>query len=129
MGMSQLFLVILGAMLVGIAIFVGMSMFSANTVEVMRNAIIHDLSNFAGRACAYYWKPVTMAGGGKSFTGITLAQVFPLKENLNARYFIEAVQDDQCTITGVGKVIATNGDSIRVRIRVTTERNIVEILN
>ena len=45
MGMSQLFLVILGAMLVGIAIFVGMSMFSANTVEVMRNAIIHDLSN------------------------------------------------------------------------------------
>ena len=129
MGMSQLLLVVLGAMLVGIAIFVGMSMFSANTVEVMRNAIIHDLSNFASRASAYYWKPATMAGGGKSFTGITLAQVFPMTENDNARYFVESIQADQCTISGVGKVVTTNGDSIRVRVRVTTERNIVEILN
>ena len=129
MGMSQLLLVVLGAMLVGIAIYVGISMFSANTVEATRNAIILDLGNFASRASAYYWKPVTMAGGGKSFTGITLAQVFPMTENDNARYFVESIQADQCTISGVGKVVTTNGDSIRVRVRVTTERNIVEILN
>jgi len=129
MGMNQLLLVILGLMLVGIAIYVGVSMFSANTVEATRNAIILDLGNFAAKANAYYWKPVTQAGGGKSFTGITLGQVFPMNENDNARYFIESVQDDQCTIAGVGKVVTTNGDSIRVRIRVTTQRNIVEILN
>ena len=129
MGVNQLLVVILGALLVGIAIYVGISMFSANTVETTRNAIIIDLGAFAARANAYYGKSAAQAGGGKSFNGITLGQVFPMKENLNARYFIEAVQDDQCTITGVGKVIATNGDSIRVRIRVTTERNIVEILN
>ena len=52
-----------------------------------------------------------------------------MDENVNARYFIESAQDDQCIIDGVGKVVTTNGDSIRVRIRVTTERNIVEILN
>jgi hypothetical protein len=129
MGQNQLLLVILGTMLIGVAVYVGVSMFSANTVEATRNAIIIDLGTFAAKANAYYWKSATQAGGGKSFNGITLGQVFPMKENLNARYFIEAVQDDQCTITGVGKVVTTNGDSIRVRIRVTVQRNIVEILN
>ena len=129
MGQTQLLLVVLGAMLVGIAIYVGISMFSANTVEATRNAIIVDLGNFAARANAYYWKLTVQGGGGKSFNGITMAQVYPMNENVNARYFIESVEADQCTITGVGKVVTTNGDSIRVRVRVTTERNIVEILN
>jgi len=129
MGQTQLFLVVLGLLLIGIAIYVGVSMFSANTVEDTRNAIIVDLQNFAARANAYYWKPTTQGGGGKSFANITMAQVYPMNENLNARYYIESAQDDQCIIDGVGKVVTTNGDSIRVRIRVTTAQNIVEILN
>ena len=116
-------------MLVGIAIYVGVSIFSANTVEDTRNAIIVDLGTFASRANAYYWKPTTQGGGGKSFAGITLSQIYPMVENPNARYYIESAEDDQCVIDGVGKVVTTNGDSIRVRIRVTTQRNIVEILN
>lgn len=129
MGQTQLFLVVLGMMLIGVAIYVGVSLFSANTVEDSRNAIIGDLQNFAARANSYYWKPTTQGGGGKSFTGISMSQVFPMNENANAKYFIESVQDDQCVIDGVGKVVTTNGDSIRVRIRVTIQRNIVEILN
>ena len=129
MGQTQLFLVVLGMMLICIAIYVGVSMFSANTVEDSRNAIILDLQNFAARANAFYWKPMTQGGGGKSFAGITMSQVYPMNENPNARYFIESAQDDQCVISGVGKIVTTNGDSIRVRIRVTTLRNITEILN
>ena len=129
MGQTQLLLVVLGMMLVGIAIYVGVSMFSANTVEDSRNAIIVDLQNFAARANAYYWKPTTQGGGGKSFNGITMSHVYPMVENPNGRDAIESVDADQCVISGVGKVVTTNGDSIRVRIRVTIERNIVEILN
>ncbi len=129
MGQTQLFLVVLGMMLIGIAIYVGVSMFSANTIEDSRNAIIVDLQNFAARANAYYWKPTTQGGGGKSFSGISMSQVYPMNENVNAAYHIESVQDDQCVLIGVGKVVSSNGDSIRVRIRVTTQRNIVEILN
>lgn len=129
MGQTQLLLVVLGMMLIGIAIYVGVSMFSASTVEDSRNAIIVDLQNFANRANAYYWKPATQGGGGKSFSNISMSQVYPMVENVNARYHIESAQDDQCVISGVGKVITTNGDSIRVRIRVTTNRNIVEIVN
>ncbi len=129
MGQTQLFLVVLGMMLIGIAIYVGVSMFSANTMEDSRNAIIVDLQNFAARANVYYWKPATQGGGGKSFANITMSHVYPMDENANARYHIESAQDDQCVISGVGKVVATNGDSIRVRIRVTIQRNIVEVLN
>lgn len=129
MGQTQLFLVVLGMMLIGIAIYVGVSLFSAHTVEDSRNAIIVDLQNFAVHANAYYWKPQAQGGGGKSFIDITMSQVFPMRENPNAAYHIESAQNDQCVISGVGKVITTNGDSIRVRIRVTTQRNIVEIIN
>jgi hypothetical protein len=129
MGQTQLFLVVLGMMLIGIAIYVGVSMFSANTVEETRNAIIVDLQNFAGRASAYYWKPASQAGGGKSFNGITMSHVYPMNENANAAYHIVSAQDDECVIAGVGKIVTTSGDSIRVQIRVTTQRNIVEIIN
>jgi len=129
MGQTQLFLVVLGMMLIGIAIYVGVSMFSANAIEDSRNAIIVDLQNLAARANAYYWKPETQGGGGKSFANISMSLVYPMSENANASYHIESAQDDQCVISGVGKVVTTNGDSIRVRIRVTTQRNIVEIIN
>jgi hypothetical protein len=129
MGQTQLLLVVLGLMLIGIAIYVGVSIFSANTVENTRNAIIVDLQNFATRANAYYWKPVSQGGGGKSFADISLSRIYPMAENVNAHFAIESAEDDQCVILGVGKIVTTNGDSIRVRIRVTTQQNIVEILN
>jgi hypothetical protein len=129
MGQTQLLLVILGVLLVGVAIFVGVSMFEANTVENSRNAIMADLNAFASRAHAYYWKPTTQGGGNKSFAGVTLRVIFPMEENNNARYYLESTTQDQCIIDGVGKVVASNGDSVRVRIRITEPRNFIEILN
>lgn len=129
MGQTQLLLVILGVLLVGVAIFVGVSMFEANTVENTRNAIMADLNGFASRAHAYYWKPTGQGGGNKSFAGVTLRMIFPMGENQNASYYIESVSQDQCVIMGVGKVVASNGDSIRVRIKITEPRNWIEIVN
>jgi len=129
MGQTQLLLVVLGMLLVGIAVFVGISIFSANTVESTRNAIIVDLGNFASRATQYYWRPVTQGGGGKSFASISISQIYPMEENENARYYIESAEETECVIVGVGKIVTSNDDSIRVRIRVTTQRNIIEILN
>lgn len=130
MGQTQLLLGILGVILVAIAIFVGVSMFSANAVENTRNAIITDLQAFSAKALAYYWKPATQGGGSKSFNGVTIGQIAAMGENPNARYFIESAQDSNCVIAGVGKIVASNGDSIRVRIRVSpTKRAFVEIWN
>jgi len=121
-------LVVLGVLLVGLAIFVAVTMFAANTVEDTRNAIIVDLQNFSARALAYYSKPTTQGGGNKSFVGITIRRIYPMVENANARYFVESATEDICIIVGVGKIVS-GADSIRVRCRVTPERNIIEILN
>ena len=129
MGQTQLLLVILGVLLVGVAIFVGVSMFEANTIENTRNAIITDLNGFASRAHAYYWKSTAQGGGNKSFVGVTVRMIFPMEENQNARFYLESAAQENCVIVGVGKIAASNGDSIRVRIRITEPRNFIEILN
>jgi hypothetical protein len=54
MGQTQLLLVILGVLLVGVAIFVGIGMFQHNAVDDVRNAVMTDLNNYAARALAYY---------------------------------------------------------------------------
>jgi hypothetical protein len=130
MGQTQLLLAILGVILVGVAIFVAVSMFSANAIENTRNAIITDLQAFSAKALAYYWKPVTQGGGEKSFNGVTIGRIVAMGENPNARYYIESAHDDNCVIVGVGKIVASDRDSIRVRIQVSpTKRGVVEIVN
>jgi hypothetical protein len=128
MGLTQLLLVVLGMLLVGLAIYVGVSLFRANTEEDTRNAIIIDLQNFSTRALTYYSKPTTQAGGGKSFQGVTIRQIYPMIENVNARYYVESATANECVIVGVGKIVS-GSDSIRVRSRVTPQHNIIEILN
>jgi hypothetical protein len=130
MGQTQLLLGILGVLLVGVAIFVGVSMFSANAIENTRSAIMTDLHAFAGKALSYYWKPGTQGGGNKSFNGVTIGQIAAMGENPNARYYIESAQDDICVIVGVGKIVASDGDSVTVRMRVSpTNRGILEIVH
>jgi hypothetical protein len=121
--------VLLGTLLIGLAVYVGITMFSANQEEANRNAIVHDLQNFSASAFVYYNKAVGQGGGGKSFLNLTIRQVFPSVENDNARYFIQSATQNDCVIYGAGKVLASDGDSVRVRIRVTPQRNFVEILN
>jgi hypothetical protein len=128
MGQTQLLFIILGLVLVGLAIYLGLSMFQANAVEHTRDAIMNDLGTFARNARSFYWKSTQQGGGNKSFNGVTIRMLYPMTENANARYHVESARDDECIIVGVGKVV-TGDDSVRVRVRVTEKRNIFEILN
>ena len=52
MGQQQLFLIILGVIIVGIAIAVGLSLFTAQSIQSSRDAIINYLDNLrTGRLC------------------------------------------------------------------------------
>jgi hypothetical protein len=69
MGQQQLLLIILGVIIVGIAIAVGISMFSASSVQSNKDGLINDLNNLAADAYQFRIRPTTMAGGGGSYTG------------------------------------------------------------
>ena len=71
MGQQQLLLIILGVIVVGIAVAVGITMFTDNAVNANRDAVTNDLVNLAARAQQYYRRPTALGGGGNSFVGLT----------------------------------------------------------
>ena len=81
MGQQQLLLIILGVIIVGIAIAVGLSMFTAQSVNANRDAIISDITNMAANAYQYRIRPVSMGGGGGSYAGYTLPVSLASNEN------------------------------------------------
>jgi len=69
MGQQQLLLIILGVIIVGIAIAVGISMFSASSVQSNKDSLVNDMNNLAADAYQFRIRPRTIAGGGGSYTG------------------------------------------------------------
>ena len=67
MGQQQLLLIILGVIIVGIAIAVGISMFSSGSVQANRDGIVNDLNNLAANAYQFKIRPTTMGGGGGAY--------------------------------------------------------------
>jgi hypothetical protein len=89
MGQQQLLLIILGVIIVGIAIAVGISMFSSGTVQANKDAIINDLNNLAANGYQYRIRPTTMGGGGGAYTGYSIPT--KLATNENATYTLGTV--------------------------------------
>ena len=84
MGQQQLLLIILGVIIVGIAIAVGLSLFSAQSIQANRDAMVNDLNNLAANAYQYRVRPASMGGGGNTYTGYTIPS--KMSSNDNATY-------------------------------------------
>jgi hypothetical protein len=68
MGQQQLLLIVLGVIVVGIAVVVGINLFNANAETSTQDSIVSQGTNLGAMAQQYYKKPVSMGGGGNSFT-------------------------------------------------------------
>ena len=75
MGQQQLLLIILGVIIIGIAVAVGINMFTSNAVDANRDAVTADLTSLAAKAQQFYKKPTTMGGGGNDFNTFTLGNL------------------------------------------------------
>ncbi|MEX2117876.1 MAG: hypothetical protein WEB37_13420 [Bacteroidota bacterium] len=106
MGQQQLLLIILGVIIVGIAIAVGLSMFTAQSVGANRDAIIADMTNLAANAYQHRIRPTTMGGGGGEYTTY---QVPPsLATNENGAYTRGTVTATSIQFTGVSRQYTTD---------------------
>ena len=112
MGQQQLLLIILGVIIVGIAIAVGLSMFTAQSVGANRDALIADITNLAANAYQYRIRPAAMGGGGGSYVGYTLP--VSLVSNENGFYALGTVTSNSIQFSGssaqaYGTVLGTYG--------------------
>jgi len=113
MGQQQLLLIILGVIIVGIAIAVGLSLFSAQSVQANKDAITNDLNNLAANAYQYRIRPSSMGGGSNSYTGYTIPT--KLRTNENASYSISSTGDAN-GIGFMGTSIQNPGNTGSVKI-------------
>ena len=108
MGQQQLLLIVLGVIIVGIAIVVGINLFTASSSESNRNGVISDLINLTSLAQQHYRKPAALGGGANTFTGWTLPG--QLDTTGHGTYSI-TVAAQSVTIVGTGIEKGNNGTS------------------
>src|SRR4030042_4860354 len=113
MGHQQLLLIALSIIIVGIAVVVGIDIFTANAQQVNRDSVILDLSNIAMAAQQYIRKPIEMAGGERVFTGFIIPP--KLDTTQNGKY---TIQVRPLTITLIGTGVEKGKDGIN-NVKVT----------
>jgi len=71
MGQQQLLLLVLAAVIVGLAVVTGINMFGQNALQANQDAIRQDILTIASEAQAWFRRPVALGGGGNTFVGLT----------------------------------------------------------
>jgi len=128
MGLQNLFYIMLGLIIVGIAIAVAVIMFQGNAADANRKAIVQDLQYYATRARAYYARPASAAGGNRSFLGLTITRLSPHTTNENGRYYIESATADELVIVGIGNMLVEE-DSIQVRMTMNEKNQTIVMVH
>lgn len=113
MGQQQLLLIVLGVIIVGIAVVVGINVFTASSSQANRDAVISDLTNLASLAQQYYRKPTALGGGGNAFTNWTIPTALATTGNGT---YTATVTDQSVTLVGTGNEKGNDGTN---KVKVT----------
>jgi Tfp pilus assembly protein PilE len=128
MGQQQLLLIVLGVIIVGIAVVVGINVFTASSMTANNDAVIADLQTIGAMAQQYYRKPTAMGGGGNSFVGFEIPPA--LENTANGSYAITGSPTASLIVfTGTGNETNNSGDAIEVVYRCTQDSNYVASTN
>jgi hypothetical protein len=81
MGQQQLLLIILGVIVVGIAIAVGISQFSAHSIQANKDGVTSSLINLAANTYQYRIRPTTIGGGSYSYVNYLMPSKMAFDNN------------------------------------------------
>ena len=103
MGQQQLLLIVLGTIIVGVAVVVGINMFTTGAINAERDALLQDVNNIASSAAAYWRKPAALGGGARDFSAVADVVVFGADSaNANGTFVLSAAGVTSFTITATG---------------------------
>ncbi|TFB11151.1 hypothetical protein E3V55_04420 [Candidatus Marinimicrobia bacterium MT.SAG.3] len=103
MGQQQLLLIVLGTIIVGVAVVVGINMFTTGAINSERDALILDINTVAATAASYWRKPAALGGGARSFVGISDITSFGSDSStMNGNFVMSSVTANQFVLTATG---------------------------
>ncbi len=102
MGQQQLLLLILGALIVLIAVAVGISQFSAHSTESNKDGVMSSLQSMSTNAFQFKIRPSSQGGGGNSYLNYTLPSKLTADENGN--YALGTVSSNSIQFIGTSAV-------------------------
>src|SRR5512133_3662632 len=75
MGTQQILLIVLSVIIVGVAIAVGITMFSNQAYNSNQQAVSGELQNYASQVIQYWKTPTSQGGAGQSTTGVSASTI------------------------------------------------------
>ncbi|HTY01040.1 MAG TPA: hypothetical protein VMG09_13520 [Bacteroidota bacterium] len=122
MGNQQLLIIAIAAVVLAVAVAVGVTMFRDQAASSNRDELEMDLAQLGVRAQTYFRRPTTLGGGGGSFSGLTMQKLTSRVNNLNGSYSLDPDPVPGGTsfvkITGIGTEVADDGQHVKVVMQV-----------
>jgi len=118
MAQQQLFLIILGVIIIGAMLGMAIVVFTDNSASSNRDALANDLLTLGARAQHYYKQPRMMGGGGRSFTGLTIDALTSKPVNDNGSYTVTTADDSALVVEGQGTERGMDGNPVAVVLTV-----------
>ena len=113
MGQSQLLMIVLAVIIIGIAVTVGITQFGESAMASNRDSLATDCTTIISKAQTWYRKPTSMGGGGNAFTGLTLAKLGVGSSNDNGSYALAIDSASQITCVGTGNETNSAGAALK----------------
>ncbi|MCH8289434.1 MAG: hypothetical protein IID12_10090 [Candidatus Marinimicrobia bacterium] len=103
MGQQQLLLIVLGTIIVGVAVIVGINMFTTGAVNAERDALLQDVNSVASSAVSFWRRPAVLGGGARTFVGVSDITRFGAdSSNANGNFVMSSITSAQFTLTATG---------------------------
>ena len=99
MGQSQLLIIAISVLIIGIAILAGTGFFVADEVETNKKAMVNDINHVAMNAVRYYRKIHALGGGGNSYDGYVVPSSY--RSNLNGSYSATVINSRVLQLKGI----------------------------
>ncbi|MCI0556276.1 MAG: hypothetical protein L0287_35480 [Anaerolineae bacterium] len=106
LGIVGTFFGVFTIIIIGIAIAVGLSMFSAQSISWNKDGMINELNNLCANAYQYRTLPASEGGGAGSYLGYEIPE--EMAETENGVYRVTVALKDTIRFTGVSKLDELN---------------------
>ncbi len=120
MGQTQLLMIVLAVMIVGIAVTVGITQFGESALAANRDAINTDCATVVSKAQGWFRKPTSLGGGGNSFANFSLAKAGVAASNDNGSISVTTADATTFTVRCTGNEEITPGTAVYVDMSYTT---------